>query len=186
MTRYELFLFLHIALAIVWLGSGVLLQILAALTTRAADEATFANLVGYTSVLGNRLFLPAALGVVVMGFALIAEGPWSFDQLWLVLALVGFAGTFATGAFVIGPSTDRITALTERDGRMGPEAVAIARRMLLLGRIDAVALWLVAFDMVVKPTGDDVGVLVFMALALAGAAALVVTRVRAQARIAAA
>jgi uncharacterized membrane protein len=186
MTRYELFLFIHVALAIVWLGSGTLLQILAGLTNRESDDATFAKLIGYTSFLSNRLFVPASLGVVVMGFALVAEGPWSFDQLWLVLALVGFAGTFATGALVMGPSTARITELTERDGRMGPEAVAIARRMLLLGRIDAVALWLVAFDMVVKPTGDDVAVLAFMALAIVATAGVVLSRARSEERIAAA
>ncbi len=186
MTLYEAFLFFHVACAIVWLGSGVLLQIFAALTTRQEDDEGFAKLVGWTSALGNRFFVPASLGVLVFGFALIGEGPWSLDQLWIVLALIGFASTFVMGAFVIGPSTDRIAALTERDGRMGPEALAIARRMMLIGRIDAVALWLIVLDMVVKPTGDDVGVLAFMALALVATAALVLARVRADERIAAA
>jgi hypothetical protein len=58
--------------------------------------------------------------------------------------------------------------------------------MLLIGRIDTVAMWLVVLDMVVKPTGDDVGVLAFMALALATAAAFVLMRVRDEERIAAA
>jgi uncharacterized membrane protein len=186
MTLYELFLFFHVAAAIVWLGSGTLLQVLAAMATRADDDEGFAKLIGWTSVLGNRLFIPASLVVLVMGFALIGEGPWSFDQLWIVLALAGFAGTFLTGAIVLGPSSERIAALVERDGRMGPEAVAVARRMLLLGRIDAVALWLVAFVMVVKPTGDDVAVLALMALVLAGTAAYVLTRARSEERIAAA
>ena len=38
MTQYELFLFAHMGFAIVWLGSGVLLQVLAALAVRAAEE----------------------------------------------------------------------------------------------------------------------------------------------------
>ena len=186
MTLYEAFLFVHIALAIVWLGSGTLLQIIVSMATRAGDDEGVATLIGWTAVLGNRLFLPASIGVVVMGFALIGEGPWSFDQLWIVLGLVGFIGTALTGALIMGPSSEKVAALIERDGHMGPEAIAIARRMLLLARIDAVALWLVAFDMVVKPTGDDVAVLAAMALALVATAGLVVTRVREAERIAAA
>lgn len=184
MTLYELFLFVHVAGAIVWLGSGALLTVLAALATRAGDDEGFAKLFGWTGFLGNRLFMPAALIVLVFGFALIGEGPWSLDQLWLVLALIGFAGTFVMGAFVIGPTTEKVAALIARDGRMGAEAIALARRMLLIGRVDTVAMWLVVLDMVVKPTGDDVGVLAFMALALVAAAAFVVIRLRGEERIA--
>ncbi len=186
MTLYEAFLFAHVVGAIVWLGSGVLLQILAALATREDDEAAFAKLFGWAAFLGNRLFAPTSLLVLVFGFALVGEGPWSLDQLWIVLALVGYASAFVMGAFVAGPSNEKIVALTARDGRMGPEAIAIARRMLLIGRVDAVVLWLIVLDMVVKPTGDDIGVLALMALALAAATAFVVLRLRGEERIAAA
>lgn len=186
MTRYDLFLFLHIMCAVLWIGSGTLLLILGVMTERAADDEGFAKLFGWTSALGNRLFVPASVGVLVLGFALVGEGPWSLDQLWLVLALAGYAATFATGVLVAKPSSDRVAALVARDGRMGPEALAIARRMLLIGRVDLIVLWLVIFDMAVKPTGDDVGVLAFMALAVAAGVAWVVALVRAQERIAAA
>ncbi len=53
---------------------------------------------------------------------------------------------------------------------MTPEAFARARRMMMFARLDYVVLFLVVFDMVVKPTSDDVGSLLLMAVVfLAGA-----------------
>jgi hypothetical protein len=96
-----------------------------------------------------------------------------------VLALIGFAGTFVTGAFLLKPIGDRIAATVERDGgTMGPEALAEARRLIILSRLDYVVLLIVVFDMVVKPTGDDAGALIVMGAALAAGVAYVVTRGR--------
>ena len=51
------------------------------------------------------------------------EGPWAFDQLWVLLGLAGFAATFLTGLLVIKPHSERIAADLDRDGddaRLGP------------------------------------------------------------------
>jgi hypothetical protein len=50
-----------------------------------------------------RLFVPASLTVVVFGIAMVIESDaWTFDYLWIVLGLVGYAATFVTGFFFIG------------------------------------------------------------------------------------
>jgi hypothetical protein len=52
---------------------------------------------------------------------------------------------------------------------MTPVSLAEARRLLALARIDYVVLFLVIADMAIKPTGDDVGILIVMAaIAAAG------------------
>jgi putative copper export protein len=180
MSRYEILLFLHLTAAIVWVGSNVLLQILATMTERAKDDVTFAKLFSYSAELAPKLFVPAGLLTVLFGIGMVADGPWSFDMLWLVLALVGFAGAFGVGIAVFKPEAERIAAMIERDGGMTAESTAAARRFVTMTRFDLVVLFVIVFDMAVKPTGDDVGALLVMAAALIGGVALVHARARTQ------
>jgi hypothetical protein len=48
----------------------------------------------------------------VLGILLVIEGPWSFGQLWIVLGLVGFALTFATGIAIAKPRADAISRIS--------------------------------------------------------------------------
>src|SRR4051812_24360708 len=180
MSRYELLLFLHLTAAIVWVGSNVLLQILATMTERAKDDVTFAKLFSYSAELAPKLFVPAGLLTVPFGIGMVADGPWSFDMLWLVLALIGFAGAFGVGLMVFKPEGDRIAAMIERDGGMTAESTAAARRFVTMTRFDLVVLFVIVFDMAVKPTGDDVGALIVMAAVLVAGVALVHARARTQ------
>jgi uncharacterized membrane protein len=119
--------------------------------------------------------------VVIFGIALVIESEaWSFDQLWIVLGLVGFATTFVTGLFMIKPASERIGAAMEREGgRLTPQLRTDIRKLIVMARLDYVVLFLVIADMVIKPIGDDVGVLIGMAAILVAGIAYIVIRVRA-------
>jgi uncharacterized membrane protein len=168
MSLYELFLSVHILAAVAWIGSGFLLLVLASRAARGGDDdgEALGRVIDDSAFLGGRLFIPAALVTVAMGIALTIEGSWGFDRLWIVLGLCGFLATFLTGVIVFKPRGDAVAAARERDGGMTAQTTFEARRMLALGRTDYVVLVLVVVDMAVKPTGDDVGILVAMALAL--------------------
>ena len=58
-------------------------------------------------------------------------------------------------------------AIIERDGGVTPEASDGIRRLFVLMRIDYAVLAVVIADMTLKPTRDDVGVLVGMAAVVA-------------------
>jgi uncharacterized membrane protein len=174
-------LFLHVALAIVWLGSGFLLQVLGFKADASRDPVRIQALLDDADWAAHRLFVPSSLAVFVLGVLLTIEGPWSFGDLWIVLALVGYALTFATGLFVITPQVRRISAVMERDGGISPAAIAEVRKLFLIGRIDLVVLFAVVADMVLKPTGEDLGTLITIAAAMVLATALIVWRVRAAA-----
>lgn len=177
--RYDILLFVHVTAAIVWIGAGLLLQVLAQMANRRRDEATFGSLVHYSNELALKLFVPSSLTVLVFGLLVVADGPWTLGQLWVVLGLAGFAATFLTGLLVLKPRGDRLAPLIDRDdGRLGPEAMVQARQLLALGQIDYVVLLVVVFDMVAKPTGDDQGALILMALAIVAGLAVVLGRAR--------
>jgi hypothetical protein len=96
-----------------------------------------------------------------------------------VLGLLGYAATFLTGLTILRPRGDRIAAMISRAGGMTPTSLADTRRLLAFARIDYVVLFLVIADMAIKPTGDDVGILLVMAAILAAGLTWAITRAQA-------
>ncbi|HSK14725.1 MAG TPA: DUF2269 family protein [Gaiellaceae bacterium] len=177
MSRYEVFLLIHVVAAIAWLGGGLVLQIQGIRADRAKDADGLRKVLEDVVSLSNLFFVPAALLVVIFGIAMVADGPWTFGQLWIVLGLAGYAATFATGLFLLDPRSKRILAMMEEEA-MSPRVVADVRRLLALSRIDYAVLYSVVAVMVLKPTGDDVGILAVLGAIVAGTAVWAVRRAR--------
>jgi uncharacterized membrane protein len=177
-SSYDIYLVIHLLAAVAWVGGGFTLVLLGMWALAARDDSATQIVVAAAAKLGKRLFIPASLVVLAMGILMIVDGPWSFSYLWLVLGLIGFLTTALTGATVLGPTSERIAAMIEADG-FTDRARTESERLLTLARLDYVVLFLVIFDMAVKPTGDDVGVLVFMALVLVVGCGLILMRARA-------
>ena len=171
MSYYGVLLFLHISFAAIWIGSALLLQVLTFRSRTSGDPQLVAALGPHSQWLAQRLFIPASLAVLVLGVLLTIEGPWTFDQLWIVLAFVAFAATFVLGIGMIEPTARKMTAAVQAHGPGSPEAVREDRRLYALGFLDLALLFVVVWDMTLKPTADDVGALIVAALALAAAAA---------------
>lgn len=180
MSLYELLVFGHVAMAILWIGAGFSLVVLALLAERKDDDDGMRTALDVTNRLGNVYFVPVSLLVIVFGVALVVESDaWSFGDLWIVLGLVGYALTFLTGLLIIKPRAERIgRMIAEARGEMTPATTFEGRKLLTLARIDYVVLFLVVLDMVVKPTGDDAGLLAVMAAILVVGVAYVVWRAR--------
>ena len=179
MTWYELLLFLHIVAAIIWLGSGLFIQILATRAERAGDTEGLRRVANDSASLSETLFIPASLATLILGVLLVIEGPWGFDMLWIVIGLAGYLATFLTGVLVMKPGSEKLAAIFERDGGvMSHEAEIEIRRLLTKGRLDTVVLYLVVAVMALKPTGDDVGILAALAVIVVAGAAWVAMRLR--------
>jgi uncharacterized membrane protein len=120
---------------------------------------------------GNRVLTVSALGAFLTGLALVWNSDfWGFGDDWIVIGLVLFGVTFLSGALFFGPEAGRIAKAVEAQGPSSPEALARIRRILVLSRIDLVILFLIVFDMAVKPSFSD-GWTIIGALAVAAAAA---------------
>jgi uncharacterized membrane protein len=178
MSLYDLLLFLHIAAAIVWIGSGTLLNLLAFRYDKASDHDGLRRVAKDAGELALILFIPASVAVLILGILLTIDGPWSFGDLWIVIGLGGIASTIFIGATILGPRAEALGERMEREGMTSEVAVAI-KQFLTLARIDLVVLYVVVADMAIKPTGDDVGVLVGMALVILAAIAFFGSRARA-------
>ena len=171
MTRYEGLLFLHIAAAIIWIGAALTVQLLVFRAERTGDPMAMKTTGEGAEWLATRVFIPASLSVFVLGLILTFDGPWEFDQLWILLGLAGYAASFLVGILYFKPEGERINAAIAARGPGDPEAARRIARLNAVSQLELVVLFLVVADMTIKPTADDVGTLLLGALVLVAAAA---------------
>ena len=181
MSTYELLLFLHFTAVIIWLGASSLILLLLFGARSAGDREREIGEHRQLEWLAPRLFIPASLSSFVFGVLLVIDGPWSFDQLWIVIGLVGWAISFGLGFFYFKPEGERIASLADERGMRDAELEGRLLRVSAVDRVQVLTLFAVVADMVLKPTGDDTGILVVggAILVVAAAWAALATRGRA-------
>ena len=177
MSWYEFLLFVHVSCAVIWVGGGFLFQVYGMVVERGGDAAEMAQFAGRAAAIGERLFVPAALLVLLAGIGLMIEGSWSWGTLWVLFALATFAASFAVGLGVITPMAKRLPTV----GPETPEGQALIRRIFAVLRIDLLFLFAIVFAMTVKPTGDDAWTVLVVAAVLVALSALFLQRARAAA-----
>ncbi len=175
MSFYEFLLFAHIAGAVIWVGTATAMQLFAFRALRADDPDRIANVTSDIEWIGSRILVPVSLLTFLLGLGLVWESEaWGFGDDWIVIGLVLFAVTFLAGAGFFGPESGRISRLVASQGAGSPDAQARIRRILVLSRIDLVVLFLLVFEMSVKPSFSD-GWTLTLALLAAVALALLLT-----------
>jgi len=160
MSRYELLIFLHIASAIIWVGAGFLFAVLVFGAERVGDRLRTMGYQRDVGWLAPRLFVPASLATMVFGVLLVIDGFWTFEYLWITIAMVGWFASFVMGFFYFKPEGERIGALAESQGPEAPEVNSRLHRLTVIDRLQLTVLFLVLADMVLKPTGDDSDLLI--------------------------
>jgi uncharacterized membrane protein len=149
---YALFKWLHVTGAVVWVGGGLTLTILAMRAERSSeDPVEMATIARQAAFMGERVFAPVGLLVFLMGIAMVINLHWGWGTTWIVIGLVGYAITFLTGLLVLGPQAKRVGQLIETKGAEDTETQAAIQRILLLARLDMGVLLLVVADMILKP-----------------------------------
>lgn len=171
MSLYELLLLLHIVSAITWVGAATTYFALELRTDLSGDLEREASQNDDADWLAPRLFIPASMATLIFGVLAAIEGDWDFGSLWLIIGLAGFGVSFATGVGYFEPEIKKLAAAIERHGATHPEVRRSVANLKMVGRIELAVLYVVVASMVVKPTGDDGGVLFVLALLLAAAAA---------------
>lgn len=156
MTWYEFLLFFHIAMAAVWVGGATMIQLFALRALRAQSPQRMADLAGDVEWIGSRILTTAAGLAFVSGVLIVIDSDfYGFGDDWITIGLMLFAVTFVAGAAFFGPESGRIKKLIQAEGAGSSEVQARIRRILALSRADLMLLFLLIFDMAVKPAWDD-------------------------------
>lgn len=148
---YDFLLFVHVLMAIVWIGGAVTVQVMAVMIQKANDPLRMAQFARQTELIGMRLYAPASLIILIVGIFMTLDR-YNFEQLWIIMGLVGFAYSFVNGAFFLGPLSGKTGKLIEERGAEDTEVESNIRKLFLFSRIELAVLVIVVFAMTVKPT----------------------------------
>jgi uncharacterized membrane protein len=149
MTWRELWLFLHVTAAMVWIGGAAAIQFFGILTKRAADPAKtafFARNVSWTVL---RVFMPAAVVVVGAGIALTIEEDLDWGEPFIVYGLVATAAVSVVAFGYLGTAIGRAGAELASQGP-SPALALRLRNLVWLSRVLLVVLLTIVFMMVTK------------------------------------
>ena len=164
MDFYALFKLLHVLAALVWVGGGLTLLANAIFIQRDKGYLAAIRANGMLlDSLARRWFIPASMLTFVFGaITTTLGGLWG--ELWIILALAGFAATFLTGMLVFEPKGRAMSKLLE-DGR-DAEAIELGQMVLRISKFDYVVMLLIVMAMVLKPHWTDFLTLGLMATVL--------------------
>jgi uncharacterized membrane protein len=155
---YHALKFLHVLAAIVWVGGGIFVQIYATRLRGANDPARLARFARDVEFFGTRVFAPASGLALLMGVAMVLYSPFIYwSETWIIVGLVGFAATFITGSFFLGPESGRVAKAFDSEGPESPAVQASIKRIFAISRIDQVVLVIVVLDMIFKPGTKGLG-----------------------------
>lgn len=150
-TLYESLVFVHILMAIIWVGGAVAMQVLAIRAQRSSEPGAMARMAGDAEFIGMRVFMPASIILLIVGIWAVIEGPWEFEQGWITAGFVVWFFSFVVGAGFIGPEAGRIKNLMAERGPEDAQVKQRLARIFLVSRIELVALIAIVFIMSVKP-----------------------------------
>jgi uncharacterized membrane protein len=148
---YFVFKSIHVFAAVIWLGGGATITVLAWRASRAKDTAQLLVIGKQAEWLSTRVFVPSSLVVLAMGIVLMHKGDWGYDHFWTLFGLIGWCVSFVVGAAYLGPQAGKLGKLMETHGPDDPEVAARLDRVINVARTDVVLVLLIAIDMVAKP-----------------------------------
>jgi uncharacterized membrane protein len=148
---YFVFKMLHVGAAVVWVGGGLFITICAVLAELANDDDQLLQIGHWAEIVAGRLFPVMSFVVLGFGIAMTSNGDIPYNQFWIIFGLVAWALSAATGILFLGPESKRLNKAAAAHGPQAPEVQARLRRILLVVRVDVALMFLIVFDMVVKP-----------------------------------
>ena len=176
MSWFDLLLFVHVSMAVIWVGGGLMMQFFGLRASMSGDPSRMATLGEDIEWIANRVFIPGSLLAFVSGILLVVESDfYGFGDDWIVIGLALYATTFFAGLLFLGPEAGRIGELMEEGS---PDAGPRTLRLIMLARLDLVLLFLLVYDMAVKPDFGDASSILWGLAGAAVAAGLIYWRYR--------
>ena len=148
MDTFEIYKFLHVTTAIIWVGGGIF----GAVLTERAKSATPAHRLGIAkdmSFVSGRVFAPMAMLTLLFGILMVLDADAiEFEQTWIAIGLGAIVLSIVLGAGFLGPQSGKLVGELE-SGSDG--AMERLRRIALVSYIDLVVLLIAVWAMVAKP-----------------------------------
>jgi uncharacterized membrane protein len=140
-------LIVHVLAAASWLGAGVSVALLSSMAARQA-EATGEGLAVSFGKIGNLLFMPAGIIVLITGVVLVLDSPWKFTNLFVIIGIIAVVNGAVFGARVSGPMTKSLQEAHQASDV--PKLRALYARFGMLVLVDAGVVVVALIGMILK------------------------------------
>jgi len=148
MDTFEIYKFLHVTTAIIWVGGGIF----GAILTERAKSATPAHRLGISkdmAFVANRVFAPMAVLTLIFGVLMVLEADAiEFEQAWIAIGLGAIVLSIVLGAGYLGPQSGKLVGELEENAEGAMDRL---RRIALVSYADLAVLLVAVWAMVVKP-----------------------------------
>ena len=152
MTKFELYLALHVIAVVIWVGGALVMQLFVGRAQRVGSVDSRAFVFSNIEWIGQRFFLPSSIVILVTGLLMVGDlEAYSLSDGWISFAFAVILLSAITGAGFLGPESGRIGKLVDSEGFDSPEVQRRYRRILAISRVELVLLFVVIADMVIKP-----------------------------------
>ena len=146
---YTLMKFIHIAAAIVAVGSNITYGVWNALGAREPAHVSF--MLKGIKFLDDRIANPSYGVLFLTGLLLIFLGHWSITSLWIIVAIVLFVAVAVIGFAVFSPLLKDQIRLADAGDTASPEFTRLSSRSRMLGPILGIIVIGILVMMVFKP-----------------------------------
>jgi uncharacterized membrane protein len=147
---YEFLLAVHLLCAVIWVGGGVMMHVFGRLATKEGPERELV-FTRDSIRLGNIIFAPLSVVLLIAGVLLVEEVGYSYGDLWITLGFMGFLTSFVLGIVYYPRAGRRYEQVAAGDGPGSPAAQAVYRRTATVNMVEMSVLLLIVIDMAVKP-----------------------------------
>jgi uncharacterized membrane protein len=148
---YYVFKMLHVGAAVIWVGGGLFITILAVLAELADDDDQLLQIGHWAETVAGRVFPIMSFVVLGFGIGMTENLSIAYDQFWLIFGVIAWGLSAATGILFLGPEAKRLNRAAAEHGPKSPQVQSRLRRILLVARVDVALLFLIVLDMVAKP-----------------------------------
>jgi hypothetical protein len=151
---YNTLMAVHVLMAVVWVGGGLMLTLQAERAKHETNSANFVDVAMSAEFWSTRVFIPAALLLFLCGLGMVMHGHVGFSKPFVDIGLAAWLLSFAIGTGFLGPQGGKVKALyASSGGEISDVMVARVNRILTVARVDLAILLTVVVVMVVKPGG---------------------------------
>ncbi|HYI23431.1 MAG TPA: DUF2269 family protein [Candidatus Limnocylindrales bacterium] len=147
---YQLFLYIHIICAVIWVGGAVAMQALAIMASRSSDTSDLPRVGHYAERIGTFVFLPASILLFIAGAVMVVQA-WSFGQVWVAVSVGLWILSAGAGALYLGPNAKKVGQLFATEGSASTAGRSLLNRLFLVSRLELVSFFVIIALMVFKP-----------------------------------
>jgi uncharacterized membrane protein len=148
---YDLLLTIHVLAAVIWVGGGTAMHILARRVLKRGDNEEIYKFSKEVNTVALRLYAPTSVVLLIAGILLVNEANYDFGDLWITLGFLGWIFSFVVGVAYYGPQDKRLQALVAEKGQNDPGVRQNVKQAITVNQVEMLILFLVVVDMTTKP-----------------------------------